>query len=703
MFHPLSKYFLRLDERRQTGPGQYVVGEAQALSIELFAEGPNRHNPIGHLGNFPTATPLSGRCIPGSATSCQAVRLRRKSIRVITHAHCCCGIVVMALIEDDWQERHRIMDAIRRRRFRIGWFGNLHAVLLVCAIVNTGCHGNFLRHPQSPPSTGICSDNSSPSGWYDGVWIDLQSLNTAAQESFAAAMRLDARQDASCVDFYYRAALEAERCLEAAALRSGENLSNEGAIQIYQQSISQLIEAGQKYGRLDPRKHLLIAEGNRWREIPIAYYGFAWKPSDFCQLISADEPSKGSLAVDYQSPGLGAALIGVRNACVEEPFHQSMQPFAVTAILRPAQNSPMLSTGNALSASASRPDAVLEFYNPHFFDSVRIGTVIVRLNRNLSASFAYASEHAPRNYLEGFLDPRDGEVKPKLWFLEPYQPGKIPLVLIHGLYSEPSAWLDAVNELCAQPDIYRQYQIWFYGYPTGGAVLESAAKLREQLLVARDLYDPAHQDPSLERMVLVGHSMGGLIAKLQVTYSSDLLWRQAAKQPFEAVRTNDTMRKRLENAFFFDPSPLVSRVVYIGTPHRGSVMARRLVGQAASGIIKSLDEEEPEYRQLMDENQDIFYEYIQRSPPTSVDLLEPSNPFLEALACLSPSPRVRFHSIIGTGGSILAEPGDGVVPVASARQSGAISEVFVPVRHQKLHHDEQTLAELVRILREHSS
>ena len=121
--------------------------------------------------------------------------------------------------------------------------------------------------------------------------------------------------------------------------------------------------------------------------------------------------------------------------------------------------------------------------------------------------------------------------------------------------------------------------------------------------------------------------MGGLMAKLQVTYSSDILWRQAAKQPLEAVRTTAEMRKRLENDFFFDPLPFVSRVVFIGTPHHGSGMAQRLVGKAASSFVKSLGSEEPDYRRLMDENSDIFYEYIQRSPPTSVDLLEPSNHF----------------------------------------------------------------------------
>ena len=163
------------------------------------------------------------------------------------------------------------------------------------------------------------------------------------------------------------------------------------------------------------------------------------------------------------------------------------------------------------------------------------------------------------------------------------------------------------------------------------------------------------------------------------------------------------MRTRLEHDFFFDPLPCVTRVVFIGTPHHGSGMARRLVGRAASSLVQSLGSEEPEYRRLMDDNPDIFYEYIQRSPPTSVYLLEPDNPFLAALACMQYNPKVRIHSIIGTGGSILAgEPGDGVVPVSSARQSGVCSEIFVPVRHEKLHHDAETLVELNRILLEHA-
>jgi pimeloyl-ACP methyl ester carboxylesterase len=550
-----------------------------------------------------------------------------------------------------------------------------------------------LRNQQCPPATGFCGEDASSVVLFHGTSGAPDALDSAAA-SLADAERLAAAQDAECVDRYYWATLQSWRHLEAATMPPCDNPDYQRDWKIYQQSLAGLIKTGQQHGRLDPRGRLLISAGGGWRIVPVKYHGFAWKPSDFCELTLADDCSHSGLAVNYRSPGLGIALVAVRHASCEEPFHQISQPFAVTAVLR---------SGVGVPASADDSGAVLEFYNPYLFDSIRLGTAIVTLNRNLSAPMAYAVEHNSRNYLEGFLDPRDADVKPKLWCWEPYQPSKIPLVLIHGLYSDPSTWADAVNTLCAQPDIYRQYQIWFYGYPTGGAVLDSAAKLREQLMVARDVFDPAHQDKSLERMVLVGHSMGGLMAQLQVTYSSDILWRQAAKQPLEAVRTTPPMRKRLEDDFFFDPSPLVSRVVFIGTPHHGSSMARRVVGRAASNLVKSLGSEEEEYHQLMDANADVFYEYIQRSPPTSVDLLEPSNPFLEALACMPVSRCVKLHSIIGTGGSVLAgEPSDGVVPVSSAQLAGVSSELFVPARHEKLHRDETTLAELHRILREHS-
>src|SRR5690606_35181403 len=123
-------------------------------------------------------------------------------------------------------------------------------------------------------------------------------------------------------------------------------------------------------------------------------------------------------------------------------------------------------------------------------------------------------------------------------------------------------------------------------------ILESAAELRESLAVVRKLFDPTHDDTAMEQIILVGHSMGGLVAKLQVTHSQDILWRSAASGELDAVRATPAMRERLRRMFFFEPSPLVTRVIFIGTPHRGSASTRRVAGRIASRLVRISEAEE---------------------------------------------------------------------------------------------------------------
>jgi len=506
-----------------------------------------------------------------------------------------------------------------------------------------------------------------------------------------------------CVDLFYQAATGAWRNLEDAPNASAACPEYQAAWQIYQVSLARLISAAGRFGRLDPRGFLMVGEAHGRRVVPVRHHGFAWKPGDLCQVALASQFPSTDLQRHYRTPGLGTSLIALRRACCEEPFFPQSQVFAVTAVLRPNPRVGWPPASGGIAIPAGEPEAVLEFYNPCLYDSLRLGSAIVGLERNLSAPLAYAAQEAPRKYLQGFLDPSETDVQPKLFLMEPYQRGKIPLVFIHGLLSDPTTWLDAVNELRAEADLYRRYQFWYFRYPTGGEFLESAAALREQLLAARETFDPACEDEALGRMVFVGHSMGGLMARLQVIYSSDILWRHAARQPLDSVLTTPAMRARLERDFFFDPSPWVSRVVFIGTPHRGAGMARRLVGRFASSLARPFGSEEPLYRQLMDQNRHVFYEYLWKSPPTSIDLLEPDNPLLRALQQMPFRCGVRLNSVIGTGGTaVLSEPGDGVVPVSSARLAGVCSELFVPARHTELHRDPATIAELKRILREHA-
>lgn len=563
-----------------------------------------------------------------------------------------------------------------------------HGALILCAILLVGCRANALRDPHAvlPPQT-----------WHEtrlpvSQVVGVPSRHLACARSYyAAAERLEDDQREGCVDFYYRSALAAWRHLEADPDPLALDRDYQAAWQVYQRGLDRLIATALEFKRLDPRGQLVIADGSLRRVVPIDYKGFAWKPCEFCEILPADDLRTSDLRQHYEARGLGVSLVAVRRSAVEELFYRQTQPFAVTAVLRPA------------CSGAAGEDGVLTFYNPCVFDTLRVGAAAVGLRRDLSAPFAYLLREAPRRFAEGFLNPNDADVQPKLIMMEPYQRGKIPVVFIHGLWSDPMTWIDTVNTLRTQRDLYQRCQFWFFQYPTGGDLLESAAKLRADLLLARERCDPCHADEAFEQMVLIGHSMGGLVARLQVTYSSDLLWRHAAHQFFEAVRCTPAMRERLRRTFFFDPVPLVRRVVYIATPHRGSGMARRLVGRAASSLVQFSPSEREQYEQLMDSNRGVFKEYLWDAQPTAVDLLEPDNPMLQALAQMPHGRCVATHSILGTGRRTLrGEPSDGVVPISSARQSGVCSELSVPVKHEEVHRDPTSIAELARILREHA-
>lgn len=521
-----------------------------------------------------------------------------------------------------------------------------------------------------------------------------------SQAAWTQAEELNRAGDVRCVDAYYRAALLAAQVLEVEASACG--FDDAPAWQIYHSALACLIEAGQYYGRLDPRGHLLVVDGCQ-RAVPIRYFGFAWRPSDFSRLVEAGQFHTRAIAHDFATAGLGHSLVAVRVAsCPDELYVPPRLPFSVTAVLRPVNLQGEVASRESLGGCDS--SAILELYNPHVFDQVTWGCGAMRLSRDLTAPLAAIVEESPRQYLRGFTAPTDGSVQPKLTMLEPYQRGKIPVIFIHGLYSDPITWADMVNDLRAMPDLYAQFQFWTYRYPTGGDILDSATALRQHLNLAREQFDPLHEDEALDDMVLVGHSLGGLVSKMQITTSYDILWRHVALQPFDALRAPPLLEARLADNFFFVPVPSVSRVVFIGTPHRGSTLSRRLAGRIGSSLVRYGPEADAEYRQLMEANADVFRPELQRSRPTSVDLLEPTSPLLAALAETPVNPCVQIHSIIGTGGcSVLSEQGDGVVTVTSAQYPGVESEIFVPAKHEKLHRHPAAIAELARILREHAA
>ena len=130
--------------------------------------------------------------------------------------------------------------------------------------------------------------------------------------------------------------------------------------------------------------------------------------------------------------------------------------------------------------------------------------------------------------------------------LEPYDPRKVPVLMVHGLWSSLITWMEMFNDLRGDTEIRDNYQFWFYLYPTGQPFWTTAAQLRQDLAHARKVLDPNRQAVALDKMVLVGHSMGGLVAKLQTVESGNDYWNLISEEPFSELQTSGDLRRQLE-------------------------------------------------------------------------------------------------------------------------------------------------------------
>ena len=96
----------------------------------------------------------------------------------------------------------------------------------------------------------------------------------------------------------------------------------------------------------------------------------------------------------------------------------------------------------------------------------------------------------------------------KLTFAQPFRPGRIPVVFVHGTASSVGRWADMLNDLLNDTRVRDRFQFWFFSFPSGSPIAYSAMLLRDALTEAVAQLDPEGADRALHEMVLVGHSQG---------------------------------------------------------------------------------------------------------------------------------------------------------------------------------------------------
>ena len=303
-----------------------------------------------------------------------------------------------------------------------------------------------------------------------------------------------------------------------------------------------------------------------------------------------------------------------------------------------------------------------------------------------------------------FIRPDNPRFATGIYLIHPYDPKKIPILFIHGLLSSPISWQNLTNDLCSDPKILEHYQPWFFLYPTGQPILESAAQLREDLLTTQRLFDPSGQAIASHHVVIIAHSMGGLLGHTLVSDSGNALWNVLANRPLNSLALTADEKALILEYLFFRHQPAIDRVIFLAVPHRGSWLAGGIVGGLGNRLIRHSRGPAQLLKELATQYPGILNPYFARvntrGGPTSLFSLAP-NPLSDRLADLPI--KVPFHSIIGhLGGDGRPGGSDGVVAYKSSHLDGAASEKIVSAGHDLIAHPE-TVAEIKRILEENIS
>jgi hypothetical protein len=405
----------------------------------------------------------------------------------------------------------------------------------------------------------------------------------------------------------------------------------------------------------------------------------------------------------YRTPGIGAALAASIEPVEAATSKQNVYippriKIPVTAFLRLNDPRGALKSGNLIGK--------LEFYTLGAARSLKIEGVDVPIEYETTAALALTLEGSPvwdfeiAGFRSGDFTIGDQKLTEGLFMLHPHRTGRIPVVLVHGTASSPARWAELVNELENYSQFWTDYEVWLFMYSTGNPIAYSAMLLRDALSKAVADLDPEGKDPGLKRMVVAGHSQGGLLTKMTVIDSGMQLWPFSV--PAEELTISAETRELVVRALIIKPLPFVKRVIFIATPHRGSYQALGVLGYLGSWLVNLPGRFTKMSVELLTlQTKGLFLGRVS-GIPTSIDNMNPTNRFIQHLASIPVADGVVVHSIIAVDSDEPRESaGDGVVKYMSAHVDGVASEKVVHSSHS-VQGNPETILEIKRILLEHA-
>ena len=463
------------------------------------------------------------------------------------------------------------------------------------------------------------------------------------------------------------------------------------ACDLYNNSLAQALTDADGNLRIAPTKV----------ELPVGSFAFSVDASQFHQhldqfekFLSADTFGVRGVSRRNREAGMGAPIIAVEKKPAEAPMFRSSPG---TLFLR------FKCTLQEIDAGAC--NAALELHSVYNQTEITVDGQKIPLERDVTTQLAYTigQPYVQSLGFNEFLH-GTGYIKSGLFYMQPYEPDKIPIVLVHGTFSSPVAWAEMANTLRADPIVNRKYQIWNFFYDSGKRIGASAHELREALSAQVQQVDPEGTNAALRQMVVIGHSQGGLLTKLTAADTGDAFVRMATGKSLAQLDVSAEERARLEKESVFTALPFVKRVVFIATPHRGSFLSKNWVRTLVlkmitlpKGVLQSTANLMHTIGRL-----GVSEAHAQQFvAATSLDAMSPDNPTLKTLAEIPLAPGIKGNSIVAIDGDATPPEGDdGVVKYASAHVDYVESEFLVRSGHSCQSHP-LVIEEVRRILLAH--
>ena len=496
-----------------------------------------------------------------------------------------------------------------------------------------------------------------------------------AEAGIDRAMRIDRRDPLVALGGYMSAAETALRQLKRSP-------NDETARNTYNFAVGRII-ATIRDAKLDPWTQPLRVPGSDG-EFVLTHKPDPrpqWNPALY-DFTPADEFDVHGIYVTERTTreGIGAPVVAVGREVNKEARANFTPPrtyYGVTAIAR-----------------FDGRRCVLSFEDPLAEETVRVDGQIFPLAADFTVPLAVmlASTNPKKFERARLLNPGKYAETARISRLQPYDPNKIVVLVIHGLMDTPATWTPMLNRLRGYEEIRRNYQFWFYNYPSGYPYPYSAAILRHELDAIEQRF------PLRKPMVVIGHSMGGSIGRLLITDAGDKLWMTLFKKPPEQVPLSPESRKLFADALIFQHRPEIGRVIFISAPLRGSELASNWLGRIGSSLVRSPVTLRKAGREELKITTFRSGELKLKRIPNSVDTLAPTDRFVIAINTIPMTPGIPYHTIMGDRGKGDAPNSfDGVVPYWSSHMEGAKSELIVPSGHGA-HQNPKAIQEVRRIL-----